>query len=230
VLVLIVGYVEIHFQDGLIVINVFMSIDWTDPIVVAAAIEAGIDWEDYSLGFKKHLDASKSPSHYKSFPANRRRPEISAVLKLYGLNVTDDNSEYSPHPCFENSLKKELKRAIGHHRPTDFTEAPRKSVSEFATEMRISIASKAMETELLSSLSDADLVRMCLSIHGELFWSVCQRGIESNMHTWHCKTCKRCMDWREWHCKGCNKCQYGQSIPCEKCQPALFADRMAEYD
>jgi hypothetical protein len=96
--------------------------------------------------------------------------------------------------------------------------------------MRISIASKAMETELLSSLSDADLVRMCLSIHGELFWSVCQRGIESNMHTWHCKTCKRCMDWREWHCKGCNKCQYGQSIPCEKCQPALFADRMAEYD
>lgn len=51
-----------------------------------------------------------------------------------------------------------------------------------------------------------------------VFYSFCRRNHwESSDHTWHCRVCRKCQDWREWHCKKCNKCTYGLSLACEGC-------------
>jgi len=54
----------------------------------------------------------------------------------------------------------------------------------------------------------------CSEIH---FYSFCWKSVEQDSHTWHCKDCKTCRDWREWHCKTCGVCSYGVSLPCEGC-------------
>lgn len=54
-----------------------------------------------------------------------------------------------------------------------------------------------------------------------VFYSFCRSDTdpwESDAHTWHCRTCGECMDWRGWHCGKCNKCSYGVSIPCQGCK------------
>ncbi|CAF0868129.1 unnamed protein product [Rotaria sordida] len=51
----------------------------------------------------------------------------------------------------------------------------------------------------------------------EYYYSFCENNIYENDCHWHCRTCQKCMSWREWHCTQCNKCTYGASLPCERC-------------
>ena len=67
---------------------------------------------------------------------------------------------------------------------------------------------------------------LCIHIGGHFFWSECRQSLEEDVCTWHCKSCKRCKDWREWHCSGCNRCQYGENIPCKKCKPEQYEEYM----
>eukprot|EP00953_Heterococcus_sp_UTEX-ZZ885_P023468 12898-Heterococcus_DN1.PRE.1 len=80
----------------------------------------------------------------------------------------------------------------------------------------------------MSELSDAELATDALSVQPDcgFMYSFCRGGPADTSHTWHCRVCGECKDWRDWHCKTCNKCQYGSSIPCEQCQPDIYRDRM----
>ena len=52
----------------------------------------------------------------------------------------------------------------------------------------------------------------------ESYWySFCWEEIVSGGHTWHCKVCGECRDWREKHCEKCDRCTYGVTLPCEHC-------------
>lgn len=65
-----------------------------------------------------------------------------------------------------------------------------------------------------------ELLRLGLtSREGQLvFYSFCRRdGWQETEHSWHCRICSDCMEWREWHCERCNQCSYGLSLPCENC-------------
>lgn len=57
----------------------------------------------------------------------------------------------------------------------------------------------------------------CSECNEIYFYSFCWKAVVEESHTWHCKTCKTCREWREWHCKTCNVCSYGVSLPCEGC-------------
>jgi hypothetical protein len=92
-------------------------------------------------------------------------------------------------------------------------------------------------TQDIAGMTDVELVKLALSYkgltvaktHETYFYSFCRGGkIEGSSHTWHCRKCKKCQDWREWHCKGCQKCQYGVSIPCSKCRPDRYESRMSD--
>ena len=71
------------------------------------------------------------------------------------------------------------------------------------------------ESRLLR-LPDAELVKRMLSAAGcggkgtydpDYYYSICRDDVVPSSHTWHCKVCKKCDDWREWHCKSCNRCR-----------------------
>ena len=155
--------------------------------------------------------------------------------------MEDDKSDDAPHPCFETSLKKFLKTC--KRRKEKFEEEFDCSIEDLAEDIRDSqnyqyIADEKVfdnndddnNTTLYSDLSDAELVKRCLSVSGcgaeSFFWSECRGALEQGTCTWHCKRCGTCQDWRQWHCKKCDKCNYGQSVPCRTCQPELFEDRM----
>ena len=73
---------------------------------------------------------------------------------------------------------------------------------------------------------------------GETYWySFCWKSVVQNSHTWHCKVCGQCQDWRVWHCENCNRCTYGTSLPCEYCGDDLedephdkFLDSLKELE
>lgn len=73
-----------------------------------------------------------------------------------------------------------------------------------------------------------DLVRQAFHVthdkDRDYFFSLCRGSYQGfgswqeDMHTWHCRACGECMDWRGWHCGKCNKCAYGVSLPCDGCK------------
>jgi hypothetical protein len=86
--------------------------------------------------------------------------------------------------------------------------------------------------ERIPEVDDATLAKDALSVRprlSEIFFSFCGERPASIIHTWHCRVCGECKDWRNWHCETCNRCQYGASIPCEMCKPDLYEERMHCY-
>ena len=199
-------------------------IDWTDDAAVREAIENyEIDFV-YDHEYKHHLDTTVAQS--APFLARSRPIEVSRVLEFYGFDDIDDTASKRPHCCFEHyvrtEIRKDKKRKKSDNENTN--ELKWQSVSSLAARIRLS-DNYIYVSEDTKEMSDADLVKNCLSNDTEFYWSFCRDSLEQSDCTWHCKACHACADWREWHCKGCRRCQYGVSMPCEKCQSLLYAER-----
>ncbi len=187
--------------------------NWDDEDYVRGKAEKHeIDWE--SGHFKEHLDTTHMAE--KPYTASRRKQWLKDILASLGLNVLKDKSPENPYPCYESYL-----RFKGEH---NFNAA--EEIKSLAAAIR---SSRSFEyiAKVVEKMSDAELVKKCLSSGGDLefYWSACTDQLEQKGNTWHCKNCNQCQDWREWHCKRCNKCQYGVTFPCKKCQPVLFSLR-----
>ena len=185
------------------------------------------DWEE-GMAVYKYTDSTASDPY-----SNRgRSAEVVAVIERYGLECTEHAKRCGnfPSPCFELVVRNAVKK--GKIRPDGQLESW--PISHLAGIIRSSehwTYTEDGKKALAEAEDDAELVRASLSTDGidelQCFFSFCRGGgLESSMHTTHCRKCKECMDWREWHCKTCNKCQYGVSIPCSKCQPRKYRRRM----
>ena len=144
-------------------------------------------------------------------------------LEKYGLT-----GDFVPHPCFEMHLRKAASKPGRILPDGEMRDWP---ISGLAHEVRTSHRAEYMEADDLAR-DDAEIVRRALSVDGlgdGFFYSFCRQNLEQTSHTWHCRKCRACQDWREWHCKTCNKCTYGVTIPCEKCMPAAYARRMDQF-
>lgn len=159
------------------------------------------------------------------FTNRGRNDAVWKVLEFYGFQ-RKAVTEYIG-PCFEHTVRKEIRNGATN---ADLFG----SIESFASRIRQAETYEYIHVKPFDDPStgsqqerDAALVKATLGGKGfEAYWSFCRADLEQSMCTWHCRKCRKCMDWREWHCKTCNKCQYGVSIPCSKCQPDRFRKRM----
>lgn len=194
------------------------------------------DFDDPALDHHFGLENDEARDPY----SNRGRTDgVWKILGAYGFRRKADSLSFdgpTPDPCFEMTARKCCRGG----KPIADLVAPNgeimdSSVPILAQKIRSShhIGYLKAETKaMLDRMEDSTLVRDALSTEGleleyeSYMFSFCRDDLDSTSHTWHCRICKECMDWREWHCRGCNKCQYGASIPCANCSPTQYARRM----
>ena len=158
-----------------------------------------------------------------------RTAAVRQVLATYGFDCVNT----VPNQCFEMMVRDAVKKGQTQELRSisDITGSIRKTLCDTF----FYVYPDEQTEDEVNKMSDQDLVRACLSTKGlfpdgdTLFYSFCRRALVQKSHTWHCRTCRTCMQWREWHCKTCNKWNYGISIPCERCMPKKYAKRMGPW-
>ena len=184
------------------------------------------DWYDA----EHHVNAGREDNTQRLPYTNRGRSDtVRAVLLKYGFTKEAIDSGDPPSGCFEAVVRNAAKY---NGRGLDVNgELSNWPVAKLAAQIR---GDHQWEyyPEIQPGDDDRKLVQAFCSDRGfdlgeGSFFSFCRGGVADSSHTWHCRKCGGCADWREWHCKSCQKCQYGVTIPCASCQPERYGRRIA---